>query len=226
MPGIYSKPHQRTMTARSRVVAVIPMKPLAESKTRLSAYLSQSQRATLSLSMLKWVVQTLVESRVERVVVVGGDVSVETESRMRGAEWIKDDYLELNKALENAFGSVWGEGLSAAYIPSDLPLLTVQDVDGLIDASDQGLILTMCRAHDGGTNGMIVPPHLGFGPLLGSDSFRRHEFLARELKVEFRKYESDGFCRDIDTIEDLRICMDLNPPCLDEIAEVLEDVRE
>ena len=205
---------------------MVPMKPLADSKTRLSAHLSPSKRATLSINMLRWVVQTLAGSRIERVVVIGGDVSVETESRMQGAEWIRDDYLELNQAIKFAFGRVWGEGLSAAYIPSDLPLLTVQDVNGLIDASDEGQMLTLCRAHDGGTNGLIAPPNLGFKPLLGSDSFRRHEMLARDLKVEFRSYESDGFYRDIDTIEDLRICMDLNPPCLVEIAEALKDLME
>ncbi len=200
------------------------MKPLAECKTRLSAQLSPDQRATLSLSMFKWVVRTLNKSNVSRVVVVGGDDTVETEAVRAGAEWIEDDYLELNKAIEFAFGSVWGDGLSAAYIPADLPLLTVSDVNGMIDASEQGRILTMCRAHDGGTNGIIVPPDLGFGPLLGSNSYIRHQLLAGELKVGYRNYKSDGFYRDIDTIEDLRICMDLSPPCLAEIAEVLKGV--
>lgn len=226
MPGIYSKPCQKPMGVKSRIVAVVPMKPLAESKTRLSGHLSPSQRATLSLSMFRWVVRTLNESDVSRVVVVGGDDAVETESVRAGAEWIRDDYLELNKALEFAFGSVWGDGLSAAYIPADLPLLTARDVNGMIDASEHGRILTMCRAHDGGTNGLIAPPDLGFGPLLGSDSFRRHQELASDLKVEFRNYESDGFYRDIDTIEDLRICLDLSPPCLVEIGEALKDVSE
>ena len=226
MLGIYLRPHQNPMAVKSRIVAVVPMKPLTESKTRLSAQLSPSQRAALSLSMFKWVVQTLVRSRVSRVVVVGGDDTVEAESVHAGAEWIKDEYLELNKALDYAFGSVWGEGLSAAYIPADLPLLTVPDVNGMIDASEQGRILTMCRAHDGGTNGIIVPPDLGFGPLLGSDSYRRHQVLAEELRVGFRNYQSDGFYRDIDTIEDLRICMDLSPPCLVRIAEALKDVSE
>lgn len=202
------------------------MKPLVESKTRLSGHLSPSQRATLSLSMLKWVVQTLGKSRVARIVVIGGDDAVETESVRAGAEWIKDDYLDLNRALEYAFGNLWAEGLSAAYIPADLPLLTVPDVNGMIDASEHGRVLTMCRAHDGGTNGLIAPPDLGFGPLLGSDSFRRHQELASDLKVEFRNYESDGFYRDIDTIEDLRICMDMSPPCLAEIGEELKDVSE
>ncbi|MCY4654172.1 MAG: 2-phospho-L-lactate guanylyltransferase [Dehalococcoidia bacterium] len=214
------------MAVKSRIVAVVPMKPLTESKTRLSAQLSPSQRATLSLSMFKWVVQTLGKSNVSRVVVVGGDNAVEAASLREGAEWIKDEYLELNKAIEFAFESVWEEGLSAAYIPADLPLLTVADVNGMIDASEQGSLMTMCRAHDGGTNGIIVPPDLGFGPLLGSDSYRRHQMLAEELKVRYRSYESDGFYRDIDTIEDLRICMDLSPPCLVEIAEALKDVSE
>ena len=202
------------------------MKPLAESKTRLSGHLSPSQRATLSLSMLKWVVQTLGKSRVARIVVIGGDDAVETESVRAGAEWIKDDYLDLNRALEYAFGNLWAEGLSAAYIPADLPLLTVPDVNGMIDASEHGRVLTMCRAHDGGTNGLIAPPSVGFRTRLGADSFRRHESLARELGIELRVCRSDGFSRDVDTIEDLRFCMSMRPPCLERIADVIKDVKE
>ena len=214
------------MAIKSPIVAVVPMKPLAESKTRLSSHLSPNQRATLSLSMLRWVVRILVQSRVERVVVIGGDNSVKTESVSEGAEWIRDEYLELNRALDYAFGSVWEHGLSAAYIPADLPLLTAPDINGMIDTSEQGRILTMCWAHDGGTNGLIVPPDLGFGPLLGLDSYKRHQVHARELNAKFRHYESEGFYRDLDTIEDLRICMGLHPPCLVEIAEILKDIRE
>ncbi len=142
------------------------------------------------------------------------------------AEWIRDEYLDLNKAIEHVFKSVWQDGQSAVYVPADLPLLTSSDVNGAIKASEDGRFLTICRAHDGGTNGLIAPPDIGFRPRLGSDSFRRHKMLARELGVELRKYHSDGFNRDVDTIADLRFCMNLRPPCLENIADTIEDVKE
>ena len=214
------------MPDKPRIVAVVPMKSLAESKTRLSAHLSPEQRATLSLSMLSWVVHTLRESRVAHVTVIGGDDEVRSASLREGAEWIRDEYLDLNRAIEYAFKRVWQDGRSAAYVPADLPLLRSSDVNGAIEASEDGRFLTLCRAHDGGTNGLIAPPGTGFRPRLGSDSFRRHKMLARKLKVELRKYHSDGFHRDVDTVADLRFCMDMRPPCLENIADTIKDVKE
>ncbi len=158
--------------------------------------------------------------------VIGGDEEVRSVCSEKGAEWVEDEYLDLNKAIESVFESVWQDSHSAAYAPADLPLLTNSDVNGAIEASEDGRFLTVCRAHDGGTNGLIVPPDTGFRPRLGPDSFRRHKALAVELGIEFRKYHSDGFHRDVDTVEDLRFCMSMRPPCLENIADAIEDVKE
>ena len=219
------RPYRVQLKSSSQIVAVVPMKRLSESKTRLSGHLSPRQRAALSLSMLSWVVHVLGESRMARVVVIGGDGEVRAEALREGAEWVEDEYLDLNRAIEYAFGEVGREGGSAAYTPADLPLLTAADVDGMIEASEDGRLLTMCRAHDGGTNGLVAPPGVGFRPLLGPDSFGKHERLARELGIETREHSSAGFDRDVDTVEDLRVCMGMRPPCLAKIANELEGVR-
>ena len=202
------------------------MKSLAESKTRLSPHLSATRRSELSLSMFSWVVNALAESRIARVIVVGGDREVRAEARRAGAEWVRDEFLDLNKAIARVFDEVWENGQSAAYVPADLPLLTPSDIDGMIEASEEGRFLTMCRARDGGTNGLIAPPGAGFHTRLGADSFRKHQALARELGMELRAYHSDGFSRDVDTIEDLRFCMERRPPCLNVVADVFEDVNK
>ena len=213
------------MTDKSRIVAVVPMKPLAESKTRLADYLSLTQRTSLSLSMLSWVLGALAQSRISRVVVVGGDDVVKSATLREGAEWIQDEFLDLNKAIEYVFGLVWQEGRSAAYVPADLPLLTSSDVNDAIEASADGHFLTLCRAHDGGTNCLIIPPHTGFRPRLGQDSFRRHTELANELDLDWRRHHSEGFHHDVDTISDLRYCMEKQPPCLKVIADEIKDVN-
>ncbi len=213
------------MTDKSSIVAVVPMKPLAESKTRLAGYLSPTQRATLSQSMFSWVLGALAQSRVSRIVVVGGDDVVKSATLREGAEWIQDKFLDLNKAIEYVFDIVWQERRSAAYVPADLPLLTSSDVNGAIEASADGRFLTLCRAHDGGTNCLIAPPHTGFRPRLGSDSFRRHAELADELELEWRSHHSEGFQHDVDTISDLGYCMEKQPPCLKDITDVIKDVN-
>ena len=213
------------MSDKSRIVAVVPMKPLAESKTRLTGYLSPTQRATLSQSMFSWVLSTLAQSRVSRIVVVGGDDVVKSATLREGAEWVQDKFLDLNKAIEYVFGIVWKERRSAAYVPADLPLLASSDVNGAIEASADGRFLTLCRAHDGGTNCLILPPHTGFRLRLGPDSFRRHVELADELELDWRRHHSEGFQHDVDTISDLRYCMEKQPPCLKDITDVIKNVN-
>ena len=106
------------MSNKSSIVAVVPMKSLAESKTRLSPHLSPARRSALSLSMFSWVVQTLTGSRIARVIVVGGDSAVKAEAERGGAEWLKDEFLDLNKAISRVFDEIWEDGLSAAYVPA------------------------------------------------------------------------------------------------------------
>ena len=213
------------MTDKSRIVAVAPMKPLAESKTRLSDSLSPAQRATLSLSMLSWALRALRLSKVSRAIVIGGDEQVMSASRREGAEWIQDEFLDLNGAVGYVFDMVWRDGLSAIYVPADLPLLTHSDIDSAIELSENGRFLTICRAHDGGTNCVIAPPDVGFRTLLGSDSFRRHVELANELNLEWRQHDSTGFRYDVDTVSDLRFCMEKRPQCLSEISDAIGEVR-
>ena len=201
------------------------MKPLAESKTRLSGHLSPTQRATLSLSMLSWVLGALRRSNVSRVIVIGGDERVMSASRREGAEWIRDEFMDLNSAVRHVLEIVWSEGGSAMYVPTDLPLLTHADVNSVIELSADGRFLTICRAHDSGTNCMVIPPNSNFRPMLGSDSFRRHAELASELGLEWRAHRSTGFQYDVDTITDLRFCMKKRPPCLIEIVDVIGEVN-
>ena len=209
---------------RSAVSAVVPMKPLAQSKTRLAAALSPERRAELSLAMLRSVLAALRLSRMARAIVVGGDARVRAEAGEHGAEWRADDFGDLNAALAAAFRDLRADGTPAAYIPADLPLLAPADVDALLKASQDGAALALCPAHDGGTNAIIVPPTAaGFAPLLGIGSFRRHKTGARRLGLNPRIVRIPAFERDLDTIEDLRICLRARPPCLDAFADTATD---
>ena len=191
------------------------MKPLTLAKTRLGAHLDQAQRAELSLAMLSWVLGVLRRSSVSRTVVVGGDYRVRSAALAASADWDHDPYLDLNVVLTHAFETVWRGGQSAAYVPADLPLLTAREVDDALRTSSGDDSITICPAHDGGTNGLIVPASAGFGPRLGPDSFARHTLRARELGLQLREFRSPGFERDVDTIVDLRMCIDQKARCLE-----------
>ena len=202
------------MSARRPVTVIVPMKPLVQAKTRLRGHLDTSVRARLSEAMLTSVLETVRDSTASKTIVVGGDDRVESIACKYGAQWTADKFSDLNLAVADSFAYVWHSQHAAAYIPADLPLLSVSDLDDMFEFALAGQSLTICPAHDGGTNGLVAPPGLNFRPRLGADSHRRHRELAVELGTEMREYWSPGFERDVDTIADLRWCIDRGAPCL------------
>ena len=106
--------------ARPEFLAVVPMKPLAESKTRLHPHLSRCRRATLSLSMLNWVLGVLKSVAGAQTLVVGGDGRVGDAVRRAGACWADDIRLDLNEAVEYGFCAC--ESGESAGVLSFLPI--------------------------------------------------------------------------------------------------------
>ena len=192
------------------VAAIVPMKPLSEAKTRLSDHLDPTARARLSAAMLDSTLAALRDSAVARTVVVGGDECVKAIAAAHDSEWMADRFDDLNLAVGDAIVMAHSAGQIAMYVPADLPLVTANDVDAALRfaaAEDFGS-LTICPAHDGGTNCLIVPSSQPFPPRLGVGSHARHRELAAQLGVEMREFRSPAFERDVDTIDDLRHCIE------------------
>lgn len=208
------------------VSVVVPVKPVSAAKTRLSPHLSPESRADLSIAMLTWVLEVLRESEVAETIVVGGDDRVRMVCSDADAIWKPDSFLDLNLALAHAFQEIWSTGGAAAYIPSDLPLLTSKEMDRALELSDSGQVLTLCPAYDGGTNGMIFPRHTGLTPMLGRDSFSRHKSQAEQFGLEARVFRTSGFERDVDTIDDLLACVGQGAPCLAGFAHIAAEIAQ
>ena len=195
------------MSVKTPVTAIVPMKPLDESKTRLRDHLGIDERAELSAVMLAKVLAALRDSEISATVVVGGDARVREIADCHNAAWSRDEFNDLNLAVSEAFDRVWDSGGAAAYIPGDLPMLTDSEVYGLVELASQTSGITICPAHDGGTNALVVPADLGFAPRLGTQSHMKHRGLAESLSIEFRELWTPGFELDVDTIDDLRSCL-------------------
>ena len=195
----------------SGVVAVVPMKSLVQSKTRLSGTLSQQERAELSLAMFGRVVGAAKEA-LGAVWVVGGDGAVRRTSESLGAIWHEDPGKDLNDSLSFALDKACENELSAIYLPADLPFVSAADVKKVVRASGNGETLTLSPAQqDGGTNAMLVPKCLAFPPALGEDSFRRHKEQAALLGIPYTVCLSEGLGLDLDTPDDLARCDELQP---------------
>ena len=212
--------------ADPRFLAVVPMKPLAESKSRLHPHLSRCRRAALSLSMLAWVLGVLKSFINAETLVVGGDCKVGDAARCAGACWVDDIRLDLNEAVEYGFARAREASLPAFFIPADLPLLAPADVEDALRTSEGGTRLTICPAHDGGTNGLIIPSDLVFAPRLGNESFKRHVEEATELGVGIKLFSSPGFEGDLDTVDDLRRCVEVSAPGIEEYIKLSGEGNE
>lgn len=198
------------MTAHG-VVAVVPMKPLSRSKTRLASVLSNDERAELSIAMFGRVVAAAHEA-LGMVWVVGGDDAVQRTAERLGATWREDPGEDLNDSIRFALDMACKDKKSVIYLPADLPFVTAADIVKVVQASDGGEKLTLSPAQqDGGTNAMLIPKCLSFPPLLGKDSFRRHKRQAASLGIPYTVCLSEGLGLDLDTPSDLALCSKLQP---------------
>ena len=190
------------------VVAVIPVKPLAQAKSRLAPYLKDVQRRRLVITMLRRVIRAAREAS-DEVWVLGADDSTRNVALKEGASWREDAGSNINESLRLIFEEAWTAGKSPLFLPGDLPFLCSDELKGLIahagsgDDSDLKIVLSPANK-GGGTNAIFIPQRLLFRLQLGPDSLSLHVSEARRLGLEPTVYASTGLARDLDTWEDLQ----------------------
>lgn len=193
------------------IVAVVPMKPLSQSKTRLAGMLTQRERADLSLAMFGKVISAARQA-LGVVWVVGGDEAVRMTAESLGALWLEDPGNDLNDSLAFALDRACSNEMSSIYLPADLPFVTAADIEKVVRASSAGETLTLSPAQqDGGTNAMLIPKCVSFPPLLGKNSFRLHKRQASALGIPYTVCLTEGLGLDLDTPDDLAQCDRLRP---------------
>lgn len=189
----------------SSVFAVVPVKDLRGTKSRLTPVLDPSARAGLTLYMMGRVVSRLREAGVENVAVVSPDGVVLEKARGRGAEPLPQESRGLNPALDE--GRRWaadGGAPSLLVLPADLPLLEAEDVRAVLGAAKDGASVVV--APDGarsGTNALLLSPPDALPFLFGRDSFEAHLAAARDRGLEVSVCERPHLAFDLDTAGDL-----------------------
>src|SRR5215217_6210244 len=117
------------MSGARGVSAVVPVKDLRGTKSRLAPILDPGARAGLTLYMMGRVVRAIAEAGVEDVCVVSPDRMVLEEAKRRGATPLVQDSRGLNPALEEGRRRALGLGASTLLVlPADLPLLDAGDL--------------------------------------------------------------------------------------------------
>src|SRR5436305_13368386 len=113
------------------LMAIVPVKPLAEAKTRLAGVLNRAERAALARHLLERTLLKLARARgIARVTVISRDEQVSKIARTYGAFSILETNANLNDALAQARRVCVANGARAILIlPADLPRLRVRDIE-------------------------------------------------------------------------------------------------
>ncbi len=210
-----------TMTNQEyEIVAIVPMKPLSQGKSRLALTLSPEERANISIGMLRRVLTALRGASIDPVWVVGGDERVKHVAHNQGGIWFDEMGRNLNDTLAKAIEQASARGKSALYIAGDLPFVKPSDIHSFIQASRGAGNVTLAPARrDGGTNAMLIPRGLGFRPELGRRSFSKHLAQAARLETSVAIAYSLGLGCDLDVVDDLESYQHMEPGLIERLAQ-------
>lgn len=187
------------------IAAVVPVKRLADAKTRLSSRLSSAERSDLMLDLLERTVSALRASgSVSRLGLATPEPHLASSLNVESLP----DGGSLNTTLRWAVE--WARQIEAAsllIVPADLPLVTAGAVRTLAAAAGTSNGVVIASTRDGGTGALLLTPPDSIPPSFGPGSFQRHLSLAAERSLPTRVVNMDAFSLDLDTADDLDVLM-------------------
>ena len=184
--------------------AVVPVKDLRGTKSRLAPILDPGARAGLTVYMMGRVVAAIRSAGVEDVCVVSPDRIVLNEAQRRGASPLIQQSRGLNPALEEGRRRAIDLGAAMLLVlPADLPLLEQDDVRAVLQAAEGRSVVISPDGARSGTNALLIQPPDALPFAFGPGSFEAHLEAARERGLDFKVCERSHLAFDLDTAGDL-----------------------
>ena len=186
--------------------AVVPVKHLNASKTRLAPILTLENRKRLTLAMLEDVLNAVRGSIVRETVVVGSDSRVCEFAADGGATFREEGRPGLNRAVTSSIEWCIKSGANAVLVlPADIPLLTSVDINRIIEIAGENVsTVVMSPSHNGGTNALYLRPPNIIEVSYGQGSFKRHIIRSRTIGARPKVYYSPSVAFDVDSQKDLQ----------------------
>lgn len=189
------------------VWAIIPVKPLNRSKTRLAPVLSPAERQRLAESMFRHVLETVrMTHNILGTLVISRDSRALAIARDYGARTVQESGApELNGALTRATQVLVRWHVRAILVlPADLPLIAPDDLASIVRMGDADRSVVLATDQQGdGTNAMFMRPPGLIPYAYGIGSFERHYQMAVEAGADVQVYRSDRMMLDVDLPSDL-----------------------
>ena len=191
-----------------KLYAVVPVKPLASSKLRLSRILGPKDRARLVITMLSDVLNTLCRSDfIEAVLVISRDEEVKRIASDFGALFLYEPRpgglnVAIRKAVEECL-KLGAEG--ALIIHADVPLVHEGDLRAILRGLDEHEVVIAPSLNLEGTNALALTPPDVMPVSYGPGSFYRHLELALKRHLSILVYFSRSLALDVDKPGDLAL---------------------
>jgi 2-phospho-L-lactate guanylyltransferase len=188
--------------------AILPVKPLHQSKRRLEHLLSAEERAGLIGRFLDNLLAALnTTPSVDHVLVVTGDSAVAALARERGASILVEAApAGLNAAAARGVAMAAAEGATAVLLlPADLPFARIEDVEAMLQplTGDGRPLMAICGDEaEEGTNALLLAPPGDFTFRYGPGSFRAHLAEAEAHGRAVHVVPAPGLRCDLDTESD------------------------
>jgi 2-phospho-L-lactate guanylyltransferase len=189
-------------------IAVLPIKPFDQAKSRLTDDGFKVSRRALVESMVTDVLMALRRAHeIDTVLVVTPDRSAERLAVAWDAEVLAEPEPSSHSeaAVIGVREAIIRGARSVLLVPGDCPMLDPGELDELIArATGPGVIIVPDR-HGTGTNALLLTPPDVIAPAFGPDSCERHIEIAREAGVDVEVVEVATLAIDIDTVDDLAL---------------------
>lgn len=183
-----------------RVMAV-PVKAPERSKSRLSALLSNAERAALTAALLHDVLDACLAQPDWSVWVVCPDPDLLSECGGRGARPVTETGSSLLEAVRQVESELGAAGDELAIVLGDLPWLTAPELHRALAAP--GAVVAAPAYSDGGTNLLVRRPPGRIPARFGPASFARHRWEAERAGTTLVEVGGPGLERDLDRPVDL-----------------------
>jgi 2-phospho-L-lactate/phosphoenolpyruvate guanylyltransferase len=188
--------------------AIIPVKPLRESKTRLAHLLSPAERAALMGCLLERTLAAVQPTAVSHILVVSRDEAVLRQARAAGVGTLREARpFTLNAAVTQARDLAARQGADGVLIlPADLPLMQTADITAFLNTvhhQPDAPFMAICGdERQQGTNALLLSPPAPFTFHFGPGSFARHLREAKENGRLVRVVNGRSLQFDLDTEAD------------------------
>jgi 2-phospho-L-lactate guanylyltransferase len=192
-------------------LALVPVKSLAASKSRLLPSLSREQLEQLSLAMLSDVVEALCGvPALDRVVVATPDATVARAAREAGADALLRPDPGLNAAIDAGASDLLARDEPFLVVLGDVAGARSEELERLFEAANElsHPCATLAPSSDGGTSALLRLPWDAIPSCFGRDSAKAHRDAAGEAGIGLRELALPSLAIDLDRPEDLALFMD------------------